>query len=325
MKKYEFLTSDDITTTNAGELADEFYSAALEETESLQNGGVTLLNGITHKHVLPNITVADPVVAAACTFSDGDNITVAEQVLTLTDLKVNESVCIDALVPHWKGFVRSASRNGIEEPRFIDYVSMQIAKATGQSLERGIWRGTSPYGVGLQSNNGTLNEAGADASIFAGFSEVDFANALAATDIITDMTSVMQQAIADVPAILDQPGCGFYMGREAYWFYAEALAAAGSNQGTISGDTYSSGNKQGLTFQGFPVYMCPGMFADTIVMTYPGNVFVGTSLDTDFADIRVIDTRDTIGNDEIRYTGRFQVGVQVANAAEGVFGTTVWT
>jgi hypothetical protein len=327
MKRYEFIDSNDITSTYAGEVADQFFAAALEAAASLNNGGVTIMEGITHKQVLPTVNISDPVAAAACTLpAEGDNITIAESVLELTDLAVREDVCIGALVPLWHSYVRSASRNDIVEPRFIDFLLAQTAKAVGQSLERGIWRGTSPYGVGFQSNDGTLDEAGADASIFAGFHEVDFANALAASDILTDMASVLDSAIANAPAILDAPGAGFYMGREAYWFYAQALSAAGSNAGQFNGGAgYAGGNLQGLTYQGFPVYMCPGMFADTIVLTYPGNLYVGTSAQTDFNDIRAVDMRGTTGDDLIRIIGRMQVGVQVANSADGVFGSTVWT
>lgn len=326
MKRYEFIDSNDITSTYAGEVADQFFAAALEAAASLNNGGVTIMEGITYKQVLPTVNISDPVAAAACTLpSEGDNITIAESVLELTDLAVREDVCIGALVPLWHSYVRSASRNDIVEPRFIDFLLAQTAKAVGQSLERGIWRGTSPYGVGFQSDDGTLDEGGADASIFAGFHEVDFTNALAAGDILDDMASVLNSAIANAPAILDAPGAGFYMGREAYWFYAQALSAAGSNAGQQTGTGYSSGNLQGLTYQGFPVYMCPGMFADTIVLTYPGNLYVGTSAQTDFNDIRAVDMRGTTGDDLIRIIGRMQVGVQVANTADGVFGSTVWT
>jgi hypothetical protein len=326
MKRYEFIDSNDITSTYAGEVADQFFAAALEAAASLNNGGVTIMEGITYKQVLPTVNISDPVAAAACTLpSEGDNITIAESVLELTDLAVREDVCIGALVPLWHSYVRSASRNDIVEPRFIDFLLAQTAKAVGQSLERGIWRGTSPYGVGFQSNNGTLDETGADASIFAGFHEVDFANALAASDILDDMASVLNSAITNAPAILDAPGAGFYLGREAYWFYAQALSAAGSNAGQQTGTGYSSGNLQGLTYQGFPVYMCPGMFADTLALSYPGNIYVGTSAQTDFNDIRAVDMRGTTGDDLIRIIGRMQVGVQVANTADGVFGSTVWT
>lgn len=325
-KKYDFLSADDITSTNAGDLAGDFFSAALDEAVSLNNGGITVLEGITYKHVLPNITVADPVAAASCTFSDGDNITVAERVLTLTDLNVNEEVCIGALVPHWKGYVREASRHGIEEPRFIDYLLAQTARATGQSIERGIWRGTTPYGNGLTSNDGTLDEAGVDASIFADFVEYDITTSIASEGILTVMDGMLQGAITGgIGAILDQPGAGFYLGRSAYWQYANALSAAGSNQGQTNGEGFANGNKQGLTYQGFPIYMCSGMFDDTAALTYPGNVHFGTSAQTDINEMRAIDLRETTGDDVIRMVGRLQAGVQVANAGDGVLASVVFT
>jgi hypothetical protein len=312
-KKYEFLTITD--NTNAGDLADDFFSAALDEAQTLNNGGVTLLEGLTYKHVLPNIAIADPVKASACGFTDSDNITITEKVLTLTDLAVQEQICIKEIVPLWKGYVREASRHGLEEPSFIEYLLTQTARAVGQSIERGIWRGDAPYGVGFTDNDGGDDETGLNASQMQDFAQVD-----RDTDgILTVLDAMLQGAISGgIGAILDRPGAGFYLGRDDYWEYAQALSAAGSNSGQNNGEGFSNGNKQGLTFQGFPIYTCPGITPGAAVLTYPGNLFVGTSSQTDFNEIKAIDLRETTGDEYIRMVGRMQIGVQVANEGDGV-------
>lgn len=323
-KKYEL----DITVganTYAGE-PDGFYSAAVESALTINSGAVDLMEGITYKQVLNTVNADSGVVqAAACAFNDGASVTLGEQVLTLTDLMVNEEICITTLVPLWQTYVRRASRNNIEEPSFIDYVMAHLATKVGESIEGGIWKGTSPYGVGLLSDDGTLDETGADASIFAGFAEYDLANAIDNADVDDVFNGVLDAAMGiNNGALLSADGAGFYVNRKTYHLYGQFLASVGSGSG-IGNAASNQDVRQGLNFLGYPIYMCPGMFDDTVAFTYPSNIKIGTSVGADFNDLRVIDLRETTGDDKLRITGRFQIGAQVANPGDGVYATSVWT
>lgn len=68
-----------------------------------------------------------------------------------------------------------------------------------------IWKGSSPFGTGFLSNDGTQDEAGADASQLKDFTEVTFANALAASDILTDMAAVYDAAVG-IAGLTSKPG-----------------------------------------------------------------------------------------------------------------------
>ena len=76
---------------------------------------------------------------------------------------------------------------------------------------------------------------------------------------------------------------------------------------------------------GFPIYVCPGMFNDTIVATYPENLVVGTNLATDWTEARVIPTYQFDGSDNVRIVMNFAMGVQTAVGTDGVYATSVWT
>ena len=76
---------------------------------------------------------------------------------------------------------------------------------------------------------------------------------------------------------------------------------------------------------GFPIYVCPGMFNDVIVATYPENLVFGTNNNTDWTEVRMIPTYEYDGSDNIRIVMNFAVGVQVAVATDGVYGSTVWS
>ena len=326
-KKREF----DITITGdtyAGVHALPYVTAALRSPDTVAKGYVRTMDGLTKSAVINNIACANPIVAAACSFSSGNDTSSTEQVLTLTDLKVNEEICRGTVFPTWLG--QGMDRNGNLPNEFSDFLLQVVAGKAAAQLEIGIWQGSSPFGTGFLSDDGTQDETGADASACKDFSEYDFNAALQSSDssaagyILTMMNGVYDTAASDISGILTKPGAGFYMNNKTYGFYIQALAAAGSNQGQVSGAGFNL-DGDNMTYFGFPIYRCPGMFNDTIVFTYPENLVFGTNLATDWTEARLIPTYEYDGSDNVRVVMNFAVGVQTAVATDGVYGSTVWT
>ena len=321
-KRYEF----DITVngdTYAGVQSLPYVTAALRSPDTVAKGYVRTIDGLTKSAVINNIASSNPIVSASsCSFDDGANTSTSEQVLTLSDLKVNEEICRGTIFPTWMG--QGMDRNGNLPQNFGDFLLQVIAGKAAAQLEIGIWQGTSPFGTGFLSDDGNQDETGADASACAGFTEVTFGDALAASDILTDLASVYDAAASDISGILTKPGVGFYMNNKTDGFYIQALAAAGTNGGQVSGVGFNL-SADNITYFGYPIYRCPGMFNDTIVFTYPENLVFGTNLATDWTEARLIPTYEYDGSDNVRVTMNFAVGVQTAVATDGVYGSTVWS
>ena len=321
-KYHEF----DITVnsdTYAGVHALPYVTAALRSPDTIAKGYVRTIDGLNKSAVISNVAASNLIVAAdECGFVSGGNTSTSEQILTLTDLKVNEEICRQTVFPTWMG--QGMDRNGNLPQSFGDFLLQVVAGKAAAQLEIGIWQGNSPFGTGFLSNDGNQDEDGADNSACGGFSEVDFADSLAASDILTDMASVYDKAASDISGILTKPGAGFYMNNKTYGFYIQALAAAGSNQGQISGLGFDA-KSDTATFFGYPIYRCPGMFNDVILFTYPENLVFGTNAATDWTEARLIPAYEYTGGDEVRIAMNFAVGVQTAVASDGVYGSTVWT
>ncbi len=327
--KYKF----DITVTDntyAGELSLPYVTAAVKSGRSIATGAVDVLEGITSKAVISNLGINDPLVAASCGFTSGNDTSLTEQVLDLVDLKVNEEICRGTIMPTFIAAAGNMERNGELPIEFSDFLLQSVAAKSGESVENAIWQSSSIFDVGFtqkysdQGTPGTPDQDGADGSACKDFVEHTFGDALAATDIIADMSGVIQTAVANVSGILDKPGCGFYVSNETYWFYAQALATAGSNQG-INNLGANQDLRENLSFQGFPVYRCPGMLNDVIIFTYPENLAVGTNLQTDMTEAQLIPTYQYDGSDNVRISMRFQLGVQTRVPGDGVYGATWWT
>jgi hypothetical protein len=319
-KKYDF----DITInsdTYAGELALPYVRAALRSPDTIAKGYVRQIEGLNKSAVISEISSSNPIVAASCGWTAGANTSTSEQILTLTDMKVNEEICRGTVFPTWYG--QGMDRNGNLPQAFGDFLLETVAAKAAAQLEIALWQGASPFGTGFLSDDGNQDETGADASACKDFSEVDFANALDKDDILAGMAAVYDKVASDLSGLLTKPGAGFYMNNKTYGFYIQALAGAGSDQGQVSGAGFNlDGNN--MTYFGFPIYRCPGMFNDTILFTYPENLVVGSNTNSGWQEIRLIPKYEFDGSDNVGIVMQFAMGVQTAVATDGVYGSTVW-
>jgi hypothetical protein len=317
-KEYQFDIDVSAYTSYAGKLALPYVSAAVKSPDTIAKGYVRIIDGLNKSARITNLGINDPVVAAACSFSSSNDTSLTEQVLTLTDLKVNEEICRGTIFPTWIG--ENMDRNGNLPGTFSDFLLASIAAKVGESLENSLWKGSAIFGTGFQSNDGSLDETGADASACKDFYEVDLDGVISTSDILDDLGAVYNSVVANAPGMLGKQGFGFYMNQKTYAIYAQKLAAETTYQQVGAAGTFT-----GLTYMGFPIYVCPGMFNDTIIATYPENLVVGTNLATDYTEVSLIPTYQYDGSDNVRVVMNFAMGVQTGVPTDGVYATSVWT
>ena len=327
-KEYQF----DITVTDntyAGKLALPYVTAAVKSPDTVAKGYVRQIDGLNSKAVISNLGFnAGGVVVAGgtgnCGFSSSNDTSLTEQVLTLTDLKVNEEVCRGTLFPTWIG--ENMDRNGNLPGTFSDFLLSSVAAQAGQQIENGLWVADASgiFGTGFLSNDGVFDQAGLDASALKDFTQATIAGGagVSATNAIAAFGKVYDSAVANVSGILSKPGVGFYCNHKTYGFYIQQLAGMGaftSHQGINNlGPDQAF---ESATYLGYPIYVCPGMPDDAIVMTYRDNLVFGTNLATDWTEARLIPTYEYDGSDNVRVVMNFAIGVQCAVAADGIVGS----
>ena len=84
-KKYDF----DITVTDntyAGELALPYVTAAVTGAETILNNRCRLIEGVVNKAVISNLGLSDVIQAADCAGTDGADLSLTEQIVTLKRL-----------------------------------------------------------------------------------------------------------------------------------------------------------------------------------------------------------------------------------------------
>ncbi len=92
-----------ISSSYAGELALPYISAAVLSGDTIANNYVTVKENVKHKMVLKTLASTGIVKAWGCDFDNADStLTLAERVLTVTDLKVNLEVCKNQFAKDWE-------------------------------------------------------------------------------------------------------------------------------------------------------------------------------------------------------------------------------
>jgi hypothetical protein len=315
-KKYNF-DIDATVNTYAGELALPYVTAALLGAETIAKGRCRFLEGIVGKTVISGLATTDTIQAANCSWNDGSNVALTEQVLNPSDLAVMEEICRGTMYPTWIAANGRMERNGQLPVAWSDFLLGAVAERTGTSLETLLWAGDAAavFGTGFLSNDGVIDEAGIDASACKDFVEADTgAAAWTAANILANLSLVFDGA-AGIPGILQKPGCGFYVSYEAYAFFLQALAALNT------GASYNQ-SLDGASFLGYPVYPTSGIpnTVDVCVFTYPDNLVVGANSYTADISAQLIPTYMYDGSDNVRASMRFAVGVQTGVAGDGVVG-----
>ena len=319
-KEYQF--DINVSADNyVGKLALPYVTAAVKSPDTVAKGYVRTIDGLRKAANITGLSLNDPVKVASCDFDDNDiSLDQTLQTLTLTDLEVNQEVCRGTIFPTYLG--ENMTRNGDVAQPFRDFLLSTVAAKAGESIENGIWKGTTPYGVGFLSDDGVFDETGLEASACKSFFEADIAT-IAADTAITQFAACYDKAVAQCPGILSKPDIAFYVNNKTYGLYIQQLAGQGaftSHQGINNlGPDQSF---QAVTYLGIPIYVCPGIFDDAIVLTYRDNLVYGTNLATDWTECRLIPTYQYDGSDNVRVVMNFAIGVQTAVATDGVVGAT---
>jgi hypothetical protein len=297
------------SSTYAGELALPYINAAILSGDTLAKGYVTLKEGVKYKAVLKKLSNnASLVQTASCDFSQAGDLQLDEAVLEVKDLKVNLELCKAEFARDWesaatgRGFI-----NDVVPANFSDFLIGYAAAKVAENIEYTIWQGNTTVGSTYPAFNGfqkTVNVSGAY------YRSSWTAGAMAVGTVIANLN----QVINNLPvALIGSSETKLYMNRATAQFYRQAVSALGY------ANLYQASDEFNLQFNGYDIYVCPGMSNGAVIAAQPSNLFVGVDANSDFAEVRVVDMTLTDASDNVRMAMRFRVGVQVGVLADIVY------
>jgi len=294
-------TTESITTTYAGESASKYISAALLTSESLTNGAVSVMPNVKYKAVVNTMALAGIQSDASCDFTETGTITIDERVITPKSLQVNLKLCKQNYRDTWEAIQMGYSAHDNLPPKFSDYLLGLVANQVASEVESNIWSGveaTAGEFGGIEVALAT-NAAQSAAREIAG-------TTLSASNIIAELGKVTAQFGA---VLHRKPGMAIRIPVSAYQFYIQAMAALGYL------DKFHVGEVP-LNFQGVDLIVCPGMSDDVMIATYADNLWFGTGILSDQNLVKVIDTAESLGDENVRIIMRYTAGVQFGNGAD---------
>ena len=293
-------TTNNITTTYAGEATRSFISAALLSSPTIYNGNVSVLPNIKYQQVVRKFETDGLLADASCDFTDTSTLTTVERILTPKSLQVNLEVCKADYRDTWDAISMGYSAHDVLPPDFASYLVSYAAAKVAAANETSVWQGAT-------GNSGE----------FDGFETLLATNAAQpAAQEIAGTTLSKGNIVAELEKIEDQitsalytEDMGIYLGTAGIKYYVQAQAALGYL------DKFHVGKTQ-LDFHGIPLIHSPGMSADTAVCAQKSNLWFGTGLLNDTNEVKVIDLADIDGSQNVRVVMRMTAGTQFGNGED---------
>lgn len=302
-------TTTSITTTYAGESKNQIISAALLAGNTLAQDAITFKPNIVGKEVVRRLETDGLIKGATCDFSDTSTITSTERIIEPKEFQVNLELCKTDWFNDWNGYQMGASAFRNMPSSIQEYILQHVAAKVAASNEVSIWQGVD----GADDYDGFATLLAADANLPAA-NEVT-GTTVTAANVIDEMGKVY----AAIPkALFGSPELVLYVSQDVYKSYAIALGGFASGGQGANGINAQGLNQafQGLQFAGVNVFMANGLPANTMILTEKSNLWFGTSIASDWNEVRLLDMADLDGSKNVRVIMRFLAGVQYGVAED---------
>lgn len=298
-------TTNNITTTYAGEFAGTYVSAALLSGKTLAENLITIKPNIKFKEVMKKVATTDLVKDATCDFDATSTLTLTERILQPEEFQVNLQLCKKDFRNDWEAVQMGFSAYDNLPPSFADFLIAHAADKVAQKMEQNIWNGTNANAGEFDGFKTTLLADGDVVDVAAVGGGVDSSNVVAQLGRIVD----------DIPStIYGSEDLFIYVSSNIYRAYVRALGGFASNVGAAGTDNKGTQwfNGGALTYDGINIVLASGLAANTAVAAEKSNLFFGTGLLNDQNEVKVIDMADIDGSQNVRVVMRFTAGIQHA-------------
>lgn len=289
-----------VTSTYAGNALKKYILAAIIGGETLSTNGISVETNVKYKRKIKKMAASGVVQAGSCTFSATSGVTISEGVLEPKDYKVNETICFEDIYNTWDVEDMTAGMNSEQLPQtLVDGLTESYIGQTAKEVETYIWQNL--VASGDQFNGFEYQLASAVTGV---------TSAVTTTNVVT----LLNKAYALVPsAVLKKPKADLviFVSHKLLAMYEMNLATQGINTSIMGGVPQ---------LYGIEIKAVGGMSDDSnIVIGERANFYVGTDLLADMNEIKLIDMRQTTGDDSVRFILKFKIDVTIAYPSEVVW------
>lgn len=276
----------------------------LLKTASLGSMTQKLINiqtGVKHTSALNILAVSPTLQAGSCGFTDGGSATFSQREITVGDIKVNMSFCLNDIEAKWMNYLAKNSA-GSESIPFEKEILDALALSIAEKNEKAIWQGdTTSLNTDLKHFDGLIKILVADS---------DDVTIGVADSVYTAIKKVYLAIPANV-----LPKAAIFVGLDTYRSLVNDLVAANLYH------FQPSDNLGGMLLPGTAtmVYPVAGLNGTKkIVAADPLNLFFGVDFTNDTETFDFFYSKD---NQEFRFVCKYKLGTQVALPDEAVYAT----
>jgi len=296
-------TTTNITTTYAGEFANEYIAAALLSGATLNNGGITIKPNVKYKEVIKKVATDSNVIKdASCDFTDTATVTLTERILQPEEFQVNLELCKKDFRSDWEAAQMGMSTFDNLPPAFSDFLVAHVAGLVAEKTEQSIWRGA----------NATAGEF--DGLVTKMTADSDVIDVVGTTVTAANVIDELGKVVDAIPSTLyGKEDLYLYVSQNVARAYVRALGgfgAAGLGANGVNAEGTQWWNNGALSFDGVKIFVANGLADNYIVAAEKSNLFFGTGLLSDHNEVKVLDMGDLDGSQNVRVIMRFTSGVE---------------
>jgi hypothetical protein len=234
-------------------------------------------------------------------------MTITEGVLDPQRIKVNESICFDEFDELWDSADMTAGQHAQNVPQAVlDAITEEFTGQAAKEIENLVWQGnTTLTGATLLKiidGYERLLEAGSPVKLTGA--------TLSTSNILTELDKVY----AALPSGVRKKGKDalvFFCSYKAAALYEMNLQAQGMNTSATGGV---------MSVYGIELKPVGGLSNDNrIVLGARDNFYLGTDLMADMNELKLIDMRETTGDDAVRFIMKMKIDVTIALTNEIVW------
>jgi len=307
-------TTTNITTSYAGQFANEYIAAALLSGATLNNGGITVKPNVKYKEVIKKVATDSNVIKdASCDFTDTATVTLTERILQPEEFQVNLELCKKDFRSDWEAAEMGMSTFDNLPPSFADFLVAHVAGLVAEKTEQAIWRGAT---ANAGEFDGLVTKATADADV------IDVVGTtVTAANVIDELGKVVD---AIPSALYGKEDLYIYVSQNVARAYVRALGgfgAAGLGANGVNAEGTQWWNNGALSFDGVKLFVANGLADNFMMAAEKSNLFFGTGLLSDHNEVKVLDMGDLDGSQNVRVIMRFTSGVEYGIGSDIVLYT----
>lgn len=271
------------------------------------------IEGVTHSAFLPKLDQTIFFQSNACNATPSGTTTFSTRTLTVGNIAIVDSWCLDELKPKYTQLLSSDTMNQTEFPRVIEEVLVETYQKTiAAKNEDAIWKGDLSAGnVNLNKFDGLVKIINASSAVQANTTAFQAAvvTAVTASNILSIVNGIYNAIPEELLPAVDSGDVFLVMGAANFRAYQLALMTANLFHYAPNASAEGVQMHPGTSLKVMMLNGLSGVNA-MYAANWRNNVFIGESLSTDSAQFKMyFDEKTDTLNAKVKYTLGVQIGI----------------